>query len=120
MGRLNNVEFLTKIESLLSENNGKKSVYLTQKRLVTEDIEDKPKPKSIIGAAKDTQKYPLLIRLAMNGSAKGDKSDKIKVSTVVEVENSAKFWADYITIVKSGFVGLKKKEKKRNRNKVTK
>lgn len=119
MGRLSNQEFLDTVDKLLSSNEGKSSVYLTQKRLTSVDIdgvETTDLSTNVIDysvPASNSQKYPILLRLSMNGKKKGDKSDKLKVSTVIEVENLPQFWLTYINVIKSGFVGLKRKEKKK-------
>lgn len=125
MGRLSNQEFLDTVDKVLTSNGGKSSVYLTQKRLTSVDIdggETSDLSTNVIDyslPAKNSQKYPILLRLSMNGKKKGDKSDKLKLSTVIEVDNLPQFWVNYINVIKSGFVGLKKKEKKR-KNRVSK
>lgn len=122
MGRLSNKEFLAKIGSELESNNGKSSVYLTQKRLVQsleptlpsalEDLSS-----NVVEHSKEyptnTQTYPVLLRFTT-----GKKESK--VSTVVEPENLESFWTEYVQVLKSGFVGLRKKEKKAKKGKVTK
>ncbi|PVH14467.1 uncharacterized protein CXQ87_002608 [Candidozyma duobushaemuli] len=123
MGRLNNAEFISKVEAILASNEGKSSVYFTQKRLST------PLEKESIDSVKDlssnvvehptayptnTQSYPVLIRATL-----GKKDSKI--STVVEPANLDAFWSEYAQVLKTGFVGLKKKEKKKaKKSKVTK
>lgn len=117
MGRLNNAEFISKVERLLASNEGKSSVYFTQKRLAT------PLEKEAIDLVKDlssnvvehppayptnTQSYPVLIRATL-----GKKESKI--STVVEPANLDAFWLEYAQALKTGFVGLKKKEKKKTK-----
>lgn len=124
MGRLNNQEFLEAVEKLLVSNNGKSSVYLTQKRLTTLDIDETNTDlaTNVIEygvPVTNTQQYPILLRLSMNGKKKGDKSDKVKLSTVIETEDLPQFWLSYMNIIKAGFVGLKKKEKKK-KNRVSK
>lgn len=125
MGRLDNTEFLKQVGDLLSTNSGKSSVYLTQKRLSptlplelstgitdlpTNVIENETYPQN-------TATYPILIRISMNGKEKKDKKDKVKLSTVVENDQLEHFWSDYVQVLKNGFVGLKKKEKKKAKTK---
>lgn len=111
MGRLNNNEFVQKVGDLLTENNGKSSVYLTQKRLSPAlDLEESTE-------VTESQQFPILIRISMNSS---DEKNKVKLSTVVETENLDQFWSDYSQAIKSGFIGLKKKDKKKSKKKVTK
>lgn len=128
MGRLDNGEFIKQFESVLSKNNGKSSVYLTQKRLTpaldiepTEPLGDLPtNVVEIDSVPANTQSYPVLVRISLNGKEKSDKKDKIKLSTVVEPAHLEEFWTDYAQAVKNGFIGLKKKEKKKAKKGVTK
>ncbi|CAH6723106.1 signal recognition particle subunit Srp14p [[Candida] jaroonii] len=124
MGRLNNAEFLSQFAETLTKNNGESSVYLTQKRLVPSlDVEDNKGINDLSSNVidhklfdKNTQEYPILIRLSMNGKNK----DKLKLSTVVEIDQLDQFWIDYAQTIKAGFVGLKKKDKKKSKKKVSK
>ncbi|KAF5210603.1 putative signal recognition particle subunit [Clavispora lusitaniae] len=115
MGRLNNTDFLSKISNVLEVNDGKSSVYLTQKRLVQSLEPSSPSTLDDLSSnvvehprefPSNHQRYPILIRFT-----NGDK--KNKWSTVVEHENLDTFWTEYTQILKSGFVGLRKKEKKK-------
>lgn len=123
MGRLNNTEFISQVNTILTSNNGKSSLYLTQKRL-TVPLETSPNaPITDLSSnvvehssayATNDQKYPVLIRVTL-----GEK--KSKISTVVEPENLDTFWTEYTQVLKTGFVGLKRKEKKKaKKSKVTK
>lgn len=115
MARLDNTQFLAQVEKLLAGNDGNKSVYLTQKRLAL-DVEQ-PEPfhdlsSNVVPSGKypeNTTKYPVLIRV---NTTKNDK-----ISTVVEVDRLDQFWGEYVQVLKSGFVGLKKerKDKKKKR-----
>ncbi|ODV66577.1 hypothetical protein HYPBUDRAFT_153351 [Hyphopichia burtonii NRRL Y-1933] len=129
MGRLNNAEFLLKVGKLLEDNDGKSSVYLTQKRLSvpleTETTGINDLSSNVIeheaSIPSNTEEYPVLIRLAMNGDKK-EKKEKVKLSTVVETTQLDQFWVEYAQVIKTGFTGLKKKEKKKSKKsgKVTK
>lgn len=127
MGRLANHEFLAEVGKLLADNNGKKSVYVTQKRLVLEvdtpgHLDDLPLNVVTLEmeplAPVNVKTYPILVRVQMNGKERGDKLTKL--STVVETDKLEKFWGDYVQVLKSGMVGLKKQKKKKNKNKVSK
>ncbi|WPK24534.1 hypothetical protein PUMCH_001810 [Australozyma saopauloensis] len=121
MPRLSNKEFLTKLESDLKENAGSSSIYLTQKRLVA-SLESAPKDQltdlssNVVQHpdtySKNTRLYSVLIRCTRGTSDS-------KISTVVEPENLSMFWNDYTTVLKAGFGGLRKKDKKK-KQKVTK
>jgi hypothetical protein len=109
------------VSALLSKNGGKSSIYITQKRLsYTIDKEiDGTLPFSDLPAdvkpilhdsTPKTKSYPVLIRITDGNK---DKSKKMKLSTVVQPENLDLFWNEYTNILKTGFVGLKKKSKKK-------
>ena len=60
--------------------------------------------------------YPILVRISMNSTNNKDKKqEKLKISTVVETDQLSQFWQQYIRVLKGGFVGLKKKEKKKTK-----
>lgn len=124
MGRLNNAEFLSQMAELLTNNGGESSVYFTQKRLTpamnTEEDENTNKindlPSNVIQTEKfpeNKTEYPVLIRVAMNTNRRAKL--KTKISTVVEIDQIDQFWIEYAQIMKSGFVGLKKKDKKKSK-----
>jgi signal recognition particle subunit SRP14 len=123
MGRLNNKEFLDKVDELLKANDGKSSVYLTQKRLSSLDVDDSTSeslndlPSNVLDTpgVSNVQHYPVLIRVTMNGSTRGDKKDKVKISTVVEHDQLPEFWGQYSQALKNGFVNMKKKNKKKQK-----
>ena len=126
MGRLNNSQFLTQLSEVLTSNNGESSVYVTQKRLTSTLPIDEPTPKindlssNVIKAdafEENTATYPVLIRISMNSGSKNtpQSKQKTKLSTVVETGNLDQFWSDYVQVIKNGFVGLKKKDKKKNK-----
>lgn len=115
MPRLSNKEFLLKLESDLAENSGSSSIYLTQKRLAT-SLEPSSKNQltdlssNVIEHPeeypKNSRNYTLLIRCTRGTSDS-------KISTVVEPKNLDSFWNEYATVLKGGFVGLRKKDKKK-------
>ena len=137
MTRLDNSQFLKQVETLTQSNNGKSSIYLTQKRLSSsittteEGINDlptnviTPHPKTTTtntttNTINNDSKYPLLIRLSMNSSDNKSKTktinkekERVKISTVVEINQLNEFWDQYIQILKTGFMGLKKKKDKK-------
>ncbi|AOW29145.1 RNA-binding signal recognition particle subunit [Candida albicans SC5314] len=146
MTRLDNSQFLKQVETLTQSNNGKSSIYLTQKRLspslssitTTTTAEDEsindlptnvitptPKTTTTTTTINNDSKYPLLIRLSMNSSdnkiktktkTKTDskvqkKKERVKISTVVELDQLNEFWDQYIQILKSGFYWIEKEER---------
>lgn len=60
------------------------------------------------------KKYSILIRITDGNK---DKLSKIKLSTVVEPKDLDSFWNEYTNILKSGFIGLKKKSKSKKKSK---
>ncbi|RCK58814.1 Signal recognition particle subunit SRP14 [Candida viswanathii] len=118
MTRLDNAQFMKELTKLVQNNNGKSSIYLTQKRL-TSDPQPNDLPHNVIPPTDEDKPanettYPLLVRVAMNSSDnKKEKQNKVKISTVVENNQLDQFWADYVQVLKNGFIGLKKKDKRR-------
>ena len=113
MGRLDNTEFLRTLLEALTENGGKKSVYLTQKRmdLPVEDHHLGDLPSNVVnteGYPTNTSTYPVLIRASLNGK-------KTRISTVVQVDQLDAFWTEYVQILKTGLIGLRKKDKKKKK-----
>lgn len=116
MGRIDNSEFLTQVQELLDSNNGTSSVYITQKRLTSsvdgsEGIDDLAS--NVVDYDEkypaNKHQYPVLVRVTTGGKKKK------KLSTVVEKDNLDQFWNDYAQVIKAGFVGLKKKDKKKSK-----
>lgn len=56
----------------------------------------------------NTSTYPVLIRATLNGK-------KTRISTVVQTEQLDSFWTEYVQILKTGFVGLRKKDKRKKK-----
>ena len=82
MGRLDNSQFLKELTKLVENNNGKSSIYLTQKRL-TSDPQENDLPDNVIPPTDETKSnnestYPLLVRVSMN-SSNNKKKNKIKL-----------------------------------------
>lgn len=119
-------QFFKQVTSLLTKNNGKSSIYLTQKRLSynlddeingTEEFSDlSNNVKPILHETKlnNSKKYSILIRITDGNK---DKNLKIKLSTIVEPEKLDSFWNEYTNILKTGFIGLKKKSKSKKKSK---
>lgn len=125
MARLSNSAFLEQLAAALAQNSGQSSIYLTQKRLAPslgldegEDAAGADLPSNVVGGGGNTRTYPVLVRVSTNGggsSAAAKAKLKLKLSTVVETEALDLFWGDYANALKTGFVGLRKKEKKKAR-----
>lgn len=122
MTRLDNSQFLKQLNEAVVKNDGKSSVYLTQKRLSSQEgassvtIDDLPTNVIPDDRVQNDTSYPILVRISMNSTNNKDKKqEKLKISTVVETDQLSQFWQQYIRVLKGGFVGLKKKEKKKTK-----
>lgn len=118
MPRLDNAEFLKQVEAILATNGGKSSVYLTQKRLSVDEVAGVTDLSTNVvqyngEVQPNASTYPVLVRISLNGKVRKDKKDKLKLSTVVETAQLEGFWTDYSQVIKNGFIGLKRKEKKK-------
>lgn len=61
---------------------------------------------------------PILIRATNGKNQKADKSKKIKLSTVVEVDALEGFYAKYADVCKVGMSNLKKRDRSKNKEKL--
>ena len=57
---------------------------------------------------------PVLIR-ATDGRSGEDRTERIKISTIVEPENLERFYTRYAEVCKSGMQGLKKRDKSKRK-----
>jgi signal recognition particle subunit SRP14 len=64
-----------------------------------------------------TKPLPILIR-ASNGKSKENRSKKIKLSTVVEVDDLENFFVKYADVCKQGMSGLKKRDRSKAKEKL--
>lgn len=62
---------------------------------------------------------PVLIR-ASNGKSKRNRSDKIKMSTIVEPQDLDSFYTRFADICKSGMVALKPRDRSKKKAKAKK
>ncbi len=120
------LQFFGKVTKLLEQNDGEKSIYITQKRLPDtesmiqadplDDLQEDVKPTVLkqAGTENKTNTYKVLIRVT-NGSR--EKGSKIKLSTIVDPKDLEKFWSSYTKVLKAGFPGLKKRSKKKKKKK---
>lgn len=111
---------------LLTNNGGKSSLYITQKRFSYNIENEITSPGEFSDLSKDvkpvlhaqeinsqnSKKYPILVRVTDGNKS---KSSKVKLSTIVEPAQLDAFWNEYTNVLKAGFVGLKKKSKKKSK-----
>lgn len=121
-GHLSNQDFFIRLSSLFDacrdKNHG--SIYLTQKRLTYDENEDALNDKSILSPLHDlkpSKPLPILIR-ASNGKSGKKKSEKIKLSTVVEANNLEGFFTTYMEICKLGASRMKKRDRSKAKEKL--
>lgn len=121
------LQFLARLNELFSrrlgENHG--SIYLVQKRRACGSIQHTSTIYSRLAVSfgratsddppmadlKPASPLPILIR-ATNGKSKRSKSDKIKLSTVVQPEDLEGFFVRYADCCKAGMQGLRKRDRK--------
>ncbi|MCJ1485138.1 hypothetical protein MMC06_005311 [Schaereria dolodes] len=94
------------------------SVFLTQKRLtygtsLSQSPSASPGTKELDDPFADlhpASPLPIIVR-ATNGKSKEKRSDKIKLSTVVEPDALEGFYTRYAEICRSGMQGLRKRDR---------
>ncbi|KAK4946544.1 hypothetical protein LTR10_014396 [Elasticomyces elasticus] len=113
--RLSNDEFLSSLTTLFTSTHAAShgSVYLTQKPLGADAD----------AAVEQSQSSQILVR-ATNGLSKPHResktkpdSAKLKIATVVEIEDLDSFYARYAEVCKKGMEGLRKRDKKKAKEK---
>jgi signal recognition particle subunit SRP14 len=60
---------------------------------------------------------PILVR-ASNGKSKENRPRKVKLSTIVEVDNLEGFFVKYADVCKQGMTGLKKRDRSKAKEKL--
>ncbi|KAF8993088.1 signal recognition particle 14kD protein-domain-containing protein [Cyathus striatus] len=101
---VDNDTFLKELASLFESTKG--SVWITHKRL-THDGEDTTMHAD---ASNDTTEYPCLVRVT--------DGDKVKFSTTIAPGALEAFHATYGTLLKSSFTTLRKRDKKREKQRL--
>lgn len=119
MGHLSNDEFFVKLTELFDVRKGKDhgAIYLTQKRLsYNQDIPEPTSGNSILPDLHPPRPLPIMIR-ATNGKGGEKKSEKIKLSTIVEPDNLAVFFDRYADVCKAGMTTLKPRDRSKRKMK---
>lgn len=123
------MQFLVEFKKLFTEDkspNGR-SIYITQKRLTPVDEVDGPAEQQAAISKfnpsepvlqdskihKPEETYPVIIKVSKTVS----KTEKIKISTIVKIDDLDRFWKEYTSIIKQNFTGLKKKDKGKKKKK---
>ncbi|THW34710.1 signal recognition particle 14kD protein [Aureobasidium pullulans] len=115
-----NDEFFTKLASLLEtrQQKGHGSIFLTQKRLThDESTSSKPADFPLADLEPPSAPLPILIRATDGNSQTKDrkKSEKIKLSTVVQPDDLESFYTRYAEICKQGMQALKKRDRSKRK-----
>lgn len=116
---LSNDEFFNRLSSLFDARREKDhgSIYLSQKRLTydTEGMMDMSG--TPFQDLKPSKPLPILIR-ASNGKSKEKKTQKIKLSTIVEADALEGFFSKYAEICKAGMSKMKKRDRSKAKEKL--
>ncbi|KAH6890978.1 signal recognition particle, SRP9/SRP14 subunit [Thelonectria olida] len=112
-------EFFTKLGELFNDRKGSDhgAIYLSQKRLVYgQDAVSSSVEKADLPPSKT---LPIIIR-ASNGRGKKDRTNKIKLSTVVQPDHLEGFYARYADVCKAGMTALKPRDRSKKKAKAKK
>ncbi|OAQ66643.2 signal recognition particle domain-containing protein [Pochonia chlamydosporia 170] len=120
-------EFFAKLGELFAQRKGAShgAVYLTQKRceyqpLLTLGVEsDGVDGNDAMADRHVGNSMPVIIR-ASNGKSKRNRSDKIKISTVVQPDDLGGFYARYADVCKSGMTALRPRDRSKKKAKARK
>ncbi|KEQ99578.1 hypothetical protein AUEXF2481DRAFT_1073 [Aureobasidium subglaciale EXF-2481] len=117
---LSNEEFFTKLGSLLEtrQQKGHGSIFLTQKRLSAQGSStSKPADSPLADLEAPSAPLPILIRATDGNSQTKDrkKSEKIKLSTVVQPDELEAFYTRYADVCKQGMQALKKRDRSKRK-----
>ncbi|PSK56772.1 hypothetical protein B9Z65_6396 [Elsinoe australis] len=118
-------QFFTQLTAVLSSRaqEGHGSIWLTQKRLSYENLEQPDPVKVADDPLWDTHPpnpLPILIR-ATDGKSLVDKAskkknkDKVKLSTMVQPDELDGFYARYAEVCKAGMTALKKRDRSKRK-----
>ncbi|EHK23242.1 uncharacterized protein TRIVIDRAFT_74235 [Trichoderma virens Gv29-8] len=117
---LSQEEFFDKLGHLFNHRKGSDhgAIYLTQKRL-TYDPSEKSTVAKLFPDLVPNKPLPIIVR-ATNGKSKRDRSDKDKLSTVVQPHELEAFYVRYADICKAGMTTLKPRDKSKKKAKAKK
>ncbi|KAK6006725.1 hypothetical protein QM012_005733 [Aureobasidium pullulans] len=117
---LSNDEFFTKLTSLLEsrQQKGHGSIFLTQKRLTfDESSASKPTDSPLADLEPPSAPLPIIVRATDGNSQTKDrkKSEKVKLSTVVQPDDLEAFYTRYAEVCKQGMQALKKRDRSKRK-----
>ncbi|KAG9231426.1 signal recognition particle 14kD protein-domain-containing protein [Amylocarpus encephaloides] len=115
---LNNDDFFHKLSDLF-ESTTHSSIYLTQKRMTYGAEVPNPGSDTKFPDATLPEPTSIVIR-ASNGENKQGRKEgkKVKLSTIVEADALAGFFAKYADVCKSRMSGLKKRDRSKAKEKL--
>ncbi|KJZ72375.1 hypothetical protein HIM_08178 [Hirsutella minnesotensis 3608] len=114
-------EFFDKLGELFNHRKGSDhgAIYLTQKRLTfNQDGASSTADDALSGLA-PSGPLPVIIR-ASNGKSKRERSDKVKLSTIVEPQDLERFYVRYGEVCKAGMTALKPRDRSKKKAKARK
>ncbi|KAK4452073.1 signal recognition particle, SRP9/SRP14 subunit [Podospora aff. communis PSN243] len=115
-----NDEFFAKLSELFASRKGKShgAVHLIQKRLAY-DAETPAKTTDFPLPAQPSQPLPILIRVR-NNKGKEERTEKIKLSTLVQPGELDAFYGRYAEVCKTGMGLLKPRDRTKRKAKAKK
>ncbi|PTB44753.1 uncharacterized protein TrAFT101_003295 [Trichoderma asperellum] len=119
-GHLSQDEFFDKLGRLFNHRKSSDhgAIYLTQKRLAYDPSEQSTTAKLFPDLLPD-KPLPIIIK-ATNGKSKRDRSDKEKLSTIVQPHELEAFYVRYADVCKAGMTLLKPRDKSKKKAKAKK
>lgn len=100
-------------------NSPLSSLLTSPKKPVTYDPSEKSTMAKLFPDLLPNKPLPIIVR-ATNGKSKRDRSDKDKLSTVVEPHELEAFYVRYADVCKAGMGALKPRDKKKSKAKAKK
>jgi signal recognition particle subunit SRP14 len=119
--RLSHDEFFNKLGELFNHRKASDhgAIHLTQKRLTEGQDVPLPTSENPFPDLNPGKPLPLLIR-ASNGKSKKDRSDKTRITTVVDPEDLEAFYTRYAEVCKAGMTLLKPRDRSKKKAKAKK
>ncbi|ODA83388.1 hypothetical protein RJ55_01902 [Drechmeria coniospora] len=114
-------EFLARLGELFSHRQGSDhgAIYLTQKRYAFDPSCPTPSTADPFADLKPSGPLPVIVR-ASNGKSKKERSEKVKLSTIVQPDDLEKFYVRYAEVCKAGMTALKPRDRSKKKAKAKK
>ncbi|KFA61360.1 hypothetical protein S40285_05862 [Stachybotrys chlorohalonatus IBT 40285] len=114
-------QFFAKLTQLFDHRKGSDHglIYLSQKRLTYQQDLPSPTAQNAYPDLDPGKPLPLVIH-ATNGKSKRDRSDKVKLTTVVQPDDLEAFYVRYADVCKLGMTALKPRDRSKKKAKAKK